>query len=98
MRSARGTTLWSSSCPHSSRVSPTLVRYDAAFLQDEQQLAQVGNLVQGIGAHHDQVGELAGLDRAQLMAHPAELGGVPRGGQESLPGGRAVLHPESQLD
>src|SRR5437870_10122915 len=48
---------------------PTLVRYDAALLQDEQQLAQVRDLVQGIGAHHDQVGELAGLDRAELIAH-----------------------------
>ena len=45
-----------------------LVRYHSALFQDQLQLPHIGDVLERIGADHDQVGELAHLHRAQFGA------------------------------
>src|SRR5205814_5176605 len=50
-----------------------LIRDDAAFFQDELKLPHIGDVLERIGADHNQVGKLAHLNRAQFGDDAANL-------------------------
>src|SRR5262249_14991554 len=74
----------------------TTVRDQAALLEYETQLSEVRDVLERIGVDDDEIGELARLDGSELVADAAELGSVPRSGEQSLPRCRSVLHPQAQ--
>jgi hypothetical protein len=71
-----------------------LVRYHAALFQDQLQTPHVGDVLERIGADHNQVGELAHLHSAQFGADAAHRGGMARSRYQRLPWRRAVTNPQ----
>ena len=55
------------------------VRYYSALFQDQLQAAHIGDVLERIGADHNQVGELAHLNRAEFGADAAHRGAMARG-------------------
>src|SRR5882724_2020981 len=52
-------------------------------------ILQHRDVLQGIAAHHHEVGQLARLQRADPVLHPHQLGAVPGGARDGLEGGEA---------
>ena len=69
-----------------------LIRYYSAFFQDQLQTPHVGDVLERIGADHNQVGELAHLHSAQFGADAAHRGGMARSRYQRLPWRRAVAN------
>src|SRR5450759_271212 len=68
--------IWSAPIPARATATKTarsgpLVGHDPPFLEHQLQLAQVIDVVQGVGTDHNQVGELADFDRTQIGFHTA---------------------------
>ena len=74
-----------------------LVRYHSALFQDQLQTPYVGDVLERIGADHNQVGELAHLHSAQLGANAAHRSGMARSRYQRLPWRRAVANPQPHL-
>ena len=64
-----------------------------AVLEDQQEVAEVLYVFEGVAVHDYQVGDLAGFHRAEIGLHAAQGGAVPGGGQQRLPRRRAGLDP-----
>jgi hypothetical protein len=57
--------------------SPTM--HDGAPLHHEAHVLERADIAEGVAGYCDQVGELAGLDRANPVGHAEQLGGVGGG-------------------
>src|SRR5262249_2655008 len=69
-----------------------------ALLQHEAKPWHSLDVVQRIAVDPDQIGQLAHLDRAELVAHAADGRAVPGRCHERLPRCGAIAHPEPQLE
>src|SRR5882724_524427 len=76
----------------------TTVRDEATLLEYEAQPSQVRDVLERIAVDDDEIGELARQDGSELGADAAELSGIARSGEKSLPRRRSVLHPQAQLE
>ena len=78
--------------------SSSLVGNHHAFLQHELELAHILDVLQRIAADHDQISQLADLDRAKLVAHAADRRAISGRGDERLPRCGAIADPQSQFE
>src|SRR5450631_793530 len=76
----------------------SLVGNDYTFLQHELEQSYILDVLQRIAAHHDQIGQLADLDRAKIVAHAADRRTMSGRCDERLPRCGAIANPQSQFE
>ena len=74
------------------------VRDNPSLLEDQEQAAQVVDVVEGIGLDDNQIRQLANFHGAKVGRDAAQGSGMPGGCQEGLPGGGAVLDPQAHFE
>src|SRR5216117_1959847 len=62
-----------------------------------RRLREDADVPERVAVHDDEVGELAGLEGTETVAHPQQLGRVPRGGEECLHRREAELDVPREL-
>src|SRR5215475_4890719 len=77
--------------------SVTMVCDDDAILDHQFDRAHMVDVIERVSPHRDQVRQLARLDGAKPVAHPAQLRSVFRRRQEGLPRGGSGLDPQLHL-
>ncbi len=77
--------------------SPDHFRYDDAAFHDECDFLQDADVRQRVAGNRDDVGEVAGLQRADLPLPAEQLGAVQRAGLKRGQRRHAVLHHQREL-
>src|SRR6516164_5461385 len=75
----------------------TVVCDDDAILDNQFDRAHMVDVIDRVSPHGDQIRQLARLDGAKPVAHPAELRSVFGRRQEGLPRGGSGLDPQLHL-
>src|SRR5271168_5183710 len=76
----------------------SFVRDDHSFLENELEASQIINVIERICIQHNQIRQLAHLDRAKFAAHAAYVSTMTCCCNKRLPRCRTIAHPKPKLE